>query len=169
MPTNETPGGVHSAAIAQRFWEKVDKSPGQGPNGECWEWQGAKSGPGYGKFSIGGRKDTQLNRYAHRVSYQLVVGEIDSTLLVCHKCDNPSCVNPKHLFLGTHRDNLLDAFQKGRRTPAVKKQITHCKRGHELSGDNLMKSRTTRQCRTCANERLKKYRAQRRNNLIPPD
>lgn len=89
----------------ERYWEKVYRSSA------CWEWQAHRSVKGYGDFAINGR----LFR-AHRVSYFLHSGEQPGSLLVCHHCDNPSCVNPAHLFLGTHRDNMRDMTAKGRQS-----------------------------------------------------
>lgn len=89
--------------IQERFEAKFTKSDG------CWEWNAGKGGHGYGVFVIIGK-----NQYAHRVAYQLYVGEIPASLYVCHHCDNPGCVNPAHLFLGTHNDNMRDCKNKGR-------------------------------------------------------
>lgn len=76
----------------------------------CWIWQRALSGRGYGTAWNG-----EKNVLAHRLSYELFVEKPPSNLHVCHRCDVPACVNPKHLFLGTDRDNLLDCIAKGRR------------------------------------------------------
>jgi hypothetical protein len=92
--------------VARRFWQKVDK---QGEN-ECWNWIGAKSGYRYGSFSI--HSYTQIK--AHRLSWLIHFGDIPKGMLVCHKCDNSLCVNPKHLFLGTTTDNMRDMTRKGR-------------------------------------------------------
>lgn len=77
--------------------------------GACWEYSGSKQKAGYGELYIGDRKVS-----AHRISYYLFNGVTPGDLLVCHKCDNPKCFNPSHLFLGTVRDNALDMMRKGR-------------------------------------------------------
>lgn len=78
----------------------------------CWLWAAGKTGQGYGAFAIDGR-----NRPAHRVSFELFKGKIPEGIFVCHKCDIPACVNPDHLFLGTHQDNMDDRSKKGRTPP----------------------------------------------------
>ena len=78
----------------------------------CWVWVGTKYPNGYGRFGVFGK-----NVYAHRFAFEifnLVEGEMPKGLFVCHSCDNPSCVNPEHLWLGTARDNALDREKKGR-------------------------------------------------------
>ena len=90
--------------IEQRFFQKVDKT-----NGECWIWTGARMGKGYGKIKFGNRIIG-----AHRLSYLLHKGIIPEKIDVCHKCDNPICVNPTHLFLGTRKDNVQDMIGKNR-------------------------------------------------------
>lgn len=88
---------------ADRFWEKVDRS------GECWVWTGSRHPHGYGSCS---RMEGETR--AHRAAWVLSHGPIPNGLFVLHRCDNPPCVNPEHLFLGTQRDNNNDKVAKGR-------------------------------------------------------
>lgn len=90
--------------VMVRFWNQVRKTD------NCWEWIGAKDGDGYGQFTTTNKK----NNRAHRFSYEIHKGPIAKGLRVLHSCDNPSCVNPNHLSLGTDADNLKDAINKGR-------------------------------------------------------
>lgn len=77
----------------------------------CWEWRGGKISAGYGSFTL--YKETYL---AHRVAYGVKYGLIPEGFVICHRCDNPSCINPEHLFLGTMSDNIKDRDTKGRTT-----------------------------------------------------
>lgn len=93
-----------------RFWEKVEKGDSED---SCWVWI-AKSKHLFG-YGVLGLKKENRQVMAHRFAYELLVGPIPDGLFVLHRCDNPPCVNPDHLFLGTQKDNLDDMTQKGRR------------------------------------------------------
>lgn len=102
--------GEPTMLLRDRLYGKTRVNPYTG----CWEWQGYKRN-GYGRITTGSRTDgTRRTSSTHRVSYELEYGEIPEGMEVCHKCDNPSCINPKHLFLGTRQDNVNDREAKGR-------------------------------------------------------
>ena len=91
--------------LAQRFWEKVDVKG----KDDCWMWNAYVDSDGYGQFRYYDRQQK-----AHRSAWILTHGEIPEGMFVCHHCDTPSCVNPAHLFIGTHQDNVDDQYNKGR-------------------------------------------------------
>ena len=102
------PGKRAEAPIQERLGRHFDKL---GPN-DCWLWQSTTNANGYGLIAVGRKGEGQL--LAHRVAWELTYGNIPEGMLVCHHCDNPRCVRPEHLFLGTHADNTHDMMLKGR-------------------------------------------------------
>jgi hypothetical protein len=97
--------GAHDIFRLARFWSKVEV----GDVGECWPWRANKNSVGYGKFYSGERQV-----FAHRFACELVNGKTPVGMVVMHKCDNPPCCNPRHLLVGTYRDNAEDMVRKGR-------------------------------------------------------
>lgn len=107
------PSGIYPRlTVKSRFWDKVNKSGPVHPTlkTRCWLWTRSTMGGGYGQFSVKARSPL----FAHRYSWEIHNGEIPNGLCVLHHCDNTRCVNPKHLFLGTRKDNSDDMVTKGR-------------------------------------------------------
>lgn len=96
-------------AIERRLAAKTDTQAGHGPDGDCHHWLGAKTRDGYGSVRFEGR-----SWLAHRLVHHITNAPVSDDVLVCHNCDNPSCVNPQHLFCGTQQDNMDDMVLKGR-------------------------------------------------------
>jgi len=142
---------IGSACPRLRFWAKVDKS------GDCWIWTAGRLRQGYGRF------DGQL---AHRVAFAFERGPVPDGMFVLHSCDNPPCVNPGHLRLGTHVDNMREMRER-RRSPYL--QRTHCPNGHEYTPENTYVagngSRTWRNCRACNRAAVARLKARRRSEV----
>lgn len=138
---------------AKEFWERVDRSK------DCWEWRGYRNWAGYGII----HPTPGVKLRTHRIAYELTHGPIPIGLYVLHRCDNPSCVRPEHLFLGTLADNNRDMAAKGR---AIGWQAgkTACKRGHPFSPENtrIIPSTGERRCRVCLRAIAHQGRVKRR-------
>ena len=130
--------------LEEFFWARVVKSD------NCWEWTGKKQSSGHGQVILH-RGAKQLG--AHRVSWEIHNGSIPKGMYVCHKCDNPSCMNPDHLFIGTNLDNIKDMWAKGRGKPPpdVKSSRTECPKGHPFDEQNTYHYpfHNGRRCREC--------------------
>ena len=110
-----------SEATAERFWAKVTR-----PSPEaCWEWTAFVDRHGYGRFTYNGDM-VQTHRFSYQLAHQAQLsGPLPTDIEVCHRCDNPKCCNPAHLFLGTHQDNMTDMSTKKRaRTLATSVKVT---------------------------------------------
>jgi len=109
----------------------------------CWIWMGAIMSRGYGSLSRG--------RLAHRVSYEEFFGSIPAGKQVLHKCDVKCCVNPSHLYAGTHKDNVLDNIHRLRYADngKINSDKTQCKRGHEFTEENTYNYNGHRHCKAC--------------------
>ena len=150
--TNET--------FVERFWSKIDKQ-----SEGCWEWVAGKQRQGYGQIEYKGRRFL-----AHRLAYLLHYGALEQNLCICHKCDNKACCNPKHLFMGTQKDNTQDCINKGRAAfqninkerawdvGTLRRNVAQCKRGHAFSEKNTGKQAKGRYCKRCEADRKKESR-----------
>lgn len=121
-----------------KFWYRVEVHQ---PSG-CWQWRGTIERWGYGQFSLG-KKAGKFR--AHRVAYSVLIGPVPDGMQLDHLCRNNGCVNPDHLQVTTGRINTL----RGYGTSGMNARKTHCKRGHELSGDNIYQYGNRRSCKLC--------------------
>ena len=128
--------------VVDRFEEKIRYDPTG-----CWLWTGHKSHNGYGVFWLNGK-----NTRAHRFLLELEEGTISKHLEPDHLCKNPACVNPRHIELVTHRENM----RRGLSFVSLNMQKTHCKWGHLLSGKNVYHYKNKRECRACRYSATKK-------------
>lgn len=114
--TNNKKLRIFKGKDIQRFWSKVDVLSKE----QCWNWKCGTLSSGYGQFWLNG-----INVLSHRASWVICKGKIPDNLYVLHKCDNPSCVNPDHLFLGNHQDNMDDEKRKGRTAGGTRRGHTY--------------------------------------------
>lgn len=123
---------------------------------ECWNWAGAKAVNGYGRMKMPGRNA----EYAHRLSWEFHIGKIPIGIWVLHHCDNPGCVNPSHLFLGTQTDNMRDMAKKNR---SHHMQKTRCPHRHKYDIVRITSNgRKRRDCSVCHLIASRKYKAKLR-------
>jgi hypothetical protein len=135
--------------LGDKYWPLVDKSD----LGGCWPWLGSRSKLNYGMLFLDGR----LMR-VHRIGYEIANGPIPAGMHCCHRCDNPPCVNPAHLFLGSRKDNMADMARKGRH---YKQRVTHCPKGHEYTAHNTSTTRGYRRCKQCDRDYMARVREQK--------
>lgn len=122
----------------ENFWKKVNKTD------SCWIWLGHKNNFGYGRIHYT-ENGEYLRTLAHRFSYKYLIGEVPVGLVLDHLCNNRLCVNPYHLKITTHRENIL----RGIGNPAINSKKTHCKNGHEFNKENTRITKNGRQCVIC--------------------
>lgn len=132
-----------------------------GPQANCWPWLGARTAAGYGYMRIDDK-----TRTASQIALELAGRPApEPGLFALHKCDNPPCVNPDHLFWGTHEDNMADQKAKGRHWATVKPDCAH---GHPWTPENTRIGKDGRKnCRTCERNRLAQRKVKRRAARLP--
>jgi hypothetical protein len=136
--------------FVDNFWQQVEKTHEHG----CWLWRGVIDPGGYGRW-----KNKHL---AHRESWKREHGSIEAGMNVLHICDQQACVNPKHLYVGTTRQNAIDASVRGQ-VPRVNAYKTECPSGHPYAGENLYLAKSGRRsCKECNRGRSRERQRQRR-------
>lgn len=137
----DIPDELAFPALLQRLIKRSKRTR----NG-CLEWMGWRTAVGYGSTSFRCKPHA-----THRLMYLAAIGPIPDGMQVLHSCDNPPCMNPRHLSLGSGQENMQQSVERGRHFEAMK---THCDRGHELAGENLYVCRDKRRhCKTCSRAR----------------
>lgn len=157
-PSNRWPALTEQQAVAHLI-ENISIN-----EGGCWLWHGNKNRAGYGEVSI------RNNRWmVHRYIYTVFIGEIPKGMHACHYCDVRNCINPSHLWLGTHKQNMADCRAKGRYYYA---NLTHCKRGHAFTPENTQykKPGHLRGCKACqrAHQRIRNGWSEDMAYSLPP-
>lgn len=152
--------------LEERFWSKVSRHPTG-----CWEWKAStKAARSAGKtFHYGQIRVGRREASAHRTCWELCFGPIPDGIFVCHACDNPKCVRPSHLFLGTPRDNIQDMIAKGRDAIKNGRDKTACINGHPFSNENTRLKRTktgfVRICKECHRLEKRRYIAKHHDEI----
>lgn len=139
----------------ERFWAKVDTSGG--PDA-CWPWLGSFRHHGYGQFSVNGKLVTVPRWILGKARGKPLRWDSELRELACHRCDNPPCCNPAHLYVGTHKANTGDMIARGRHGGKKRAEaVTHCPRGHEYNAENTHVDKNGgRSCRICSRWRQRR-------------
>lgn len=142
--------------VLPRFLAGIQAESGS----DCWIWKGCRNWANYGTMRKNGK-----NAFTHRIAWEIYKGEIPKGLFVLHRCDNPPCCNPEHLFLGTPQDNSRDMTAKGRHHYKLR---ASCRHGHPFTEENIFWYRGSRICRHCTKKRQLRFYLRRRAALDTP-
>lgn len=121
---------LYKSSLAYRLGKAIIVNKQTG----CWEWQQSKNHDGYGTITVNGK-----TKLAHRISYEIVIGNIPPNKLICHDCDNPACINPEHLFVGMQFDNMQDCAKKNRTNPPIVSFPGELNPRHKLNNKKVKK------------------------------